>query len=48
MLLMSASHPPNEFRLNNAVRHMDAWYEAFNVTPDDALYVAPEDRIKIW
>ncbi|MFN2099513.1 M13 family metallopeptidase [Altererythrobacter sp. MF3-039] len=48
MLLISASHPPNEFRLNNAVRHMDAWYEAFNVTPDDALYVAPEDRIKIW
>ncbi|TNE59349.1 MAG: M13 family peptidase, partial [Sphingomonadales bacterium] len=33
--VMTASHPPGTFRLNNAVRHLDAWYEAFNVTEDD-------------
>jgi putative endopeptidase len=46
--LLTANHPPSEFRLNNAVRHLDAWYDAFNVGPDAALYLAPEDRIKIW
>ena len=46
--VMTANHPPSEFRLNNAVRHIDAWYEAFNVTEDDALYLPPEQRVKIW
>ncbi len=46
--LLTANHPPSEFRLNNAVRHLDAWYDAFNVGPEHALYLAPEDRIKIW
>lgn len=46
--VMTANHPPGEFRLNNAVRHLDAWYDAFNVGPDDDLYLAPEDRINIW
>lgn len=47
-LMISDSHPPSDFRLNNAVRHLDAWYDAFNVTADDPLYLAPEDRVKIW
>lgn len=46
--VMTANHPPGEFRVNNAVRHLDAWYEAFNVTPDDELYLPPEQRIRIW
>ena len=46
--VMTANHPPSEFRLNNAVRHSDAWYKAFNVTSDDALYLPPEDRVRIW
>lgn len=46
--IMTAPHPPGTFRLNNAVRHLDAWYEAFNVTPDDDLYLPPEERIRIW
>lgn len=46
--VMTANHPPGEFRLNNAVRHIDAWYEAFGVTPDDALYLPPEQRVRIW
>lgn len=46
--VMTANHPPGEFRLNNAVRHTDAWYEAFNVGPDDELYLPPEERIRIW
>ncbi|SMQ68798.1 putative endopeptidase [Altererythrobacter xiamenensis] len=46
--VMTANHPPGEFRLNNAVRHLDAWYDAFNVQPGDDLYLPPEERIRIW
>ncbi|QDV86369.1 M13 family metallopeptidase [Planctomycetes bacterium TBK1r] len=41
-------HSPSEFRVNGIVRNMDAWYEAFEVSEDDELYVAPEDRVRIW
>ncbi|MEN7538074.1 M13 family metallopeptidase [Aurantiacibacter flavus] len=46
--VMTANHPPSEFRLNNTVRQMDAWYDAFDVGPDDALYLPPEERVSIW
>ena len=46
--VMTANHPPGEFRVNNAVRHLDAWYDAFNVTQDDALYLPPAERVRIW
>ena len=46
--VMTANHPPGEFRLNNAVRHTDAWYEAFGVTEEHDLYLPPEERIRIW
>ena len=46
--LKSAPHSPGEFRANGIVRNFDAWYEAFNVQPGDALYLPPEKRVKIW
>jgi len=41
-------HSPPEFRCNQVVRNIDAFYDAFGVTPDDALWLAPEDRVAIW
>ena len=41
-------HSPGEFRANGIVRNFDAWYEAFNVQPGDALYIPPEKRVRIW
>jgi len=41
-------HSPAQFRVNGVVRNMDAWYEAFGVTEDDALWLDPEDRVGIW
>lgn len=41
-------HSPPEFRCNGVVRNMDAFYEAFDVTPDDALYLEPAQRVRIW
>ncbi|MEP1231645.1 MAG: M13-type metalloendopeptidase [Litorimonas sp.] len=41
-------HSPGEYRSNGIVRNFDAWYEAFNIQPGDALYLEPEKRVKIW
>jgi putative endopeptidase len=46
--LKSDPHAPARFRLNGVVRNLDAWYEAFNVQPGDALYLPPEERVSIW
>jgi len=46
--LYTDSHSPAEARVNGIVRNMDAWYEAFDVQPGDKLYVAPEQRVRIW
>lgn len=41
-------HSPDRYRVNGIVYNVDAFYDAFGVTPDHALYIAPEDRVKIW
>jgi len=41
-------HSPSEYRANGSVRNVPEFYTAFDVSPDDALYLAPEDRVKIW
>lgn len=46
--LKSDPHSPAEFRVNGIVRNVDAWYDAFGVKEGDALYLAPEERVKIW
>jgi putative endopeptidase len=40
-------HAPGEFRALT-VRNADAWYKAFNVQPGDKLYLAPDQRVRIW
>jgi putative endopeptidase len=47
-LLAIDPHSPNEFRCNQIVRNIDAFYDAFGVTDSDALWLAPEDRVTIW
>ena len=46
--LRTDPHSPEEYRANGAVRNFDPWYEAFGVTPDDDLYLPPEQRVRIW
>jgi putative endopeptidase len=46
--LRTDSHSPEEYRVNGVVRNIDAWYEAFGITPDHALYLPPEERVRIW
>jgi putative endopeptidase len=40
-------HAPSNFRAQT-VRNLDGWYDAFGVKPDEKLYLAPDDRVKIW
>ena len=40
-------HSPGNFRALT-VRNIDPWYAAFNVKPGDKLYLAPEQRVKVW
>jgi len=42
------THSPALFRVNGVVRNIPAFYEAFDVKEGDALYLAPEERVKIW
>ncbi len=41
-------HSPPEFRCNGVIRNLDAFYDAFEVTEDDALYLDPARRVRIW
>ena len=46
--VVSDPHSPRQYRVNGPVRNIDAWYRAFGVKPGDALYIAPENRVRIW
>ena len=45
--LRAGTHAPGRYRAL-APRNHDAWYKAFDVKPGDKLYLAPEDRVRIW
>ena len=47
-LLAIDPHSPNEFRCNQIVRNIDAFYETFGVADGDKLWLAPEERVTIW
>ena len=42
-----SDHAPDRYRVAT-VRNLDAWYEAFDVRPGQALYLAPSARVKVW
>ena len=46
--MLTNPHSPPNFRVNGVVRNMGAWYEAFGVQQDAALYLPPDDRVTIW
>ena len=46
--LATGSNAPPFMRVNGPLRHMDAWYAAFNVQPGDSMFVAPERRVRLW
>ena len=48
MRLVSDPHSPDKARVDVVLPNVDAWYDAFGVKPGDALYRAPDQRVRIW
>ena len=46
--IKSDSHSPSEYRCNGIAPHVPEFYAAFDVKPGDRMYMAPEQRVKIW
>lgn len=45
--VLTDTHSPNHWRVFE-VRNQNEWYKAFDVKPDEKLYLAPGDRVQIW
>jgi putative endopeptidase len=46
--LATDPHSPPEFRCNGVIRNIDAYYDAFEVSATDELFLDPELRVRIW
>ncbi len=46
-LIATDPHGADPFRADT-VRNLDEWYAAFDVKPGDKLYLAPDQRVRIW
>lgn len=46
--LATDPHSPPEYRVNGVVPNIDEWYAAFGVKEGDRMYIAPENRVRIW
>mgnify|MGYP000407698086 FL=1 len=47
-LTKSDPHSLGRWRVNGALPHIDAWYEAFGITENDPLFVPKDKRVTIW
>ncbi len=48
LLVKTDPHSPAKFRVNGPDANIDVFYEIFNIQPTDKMFVAPENRAKIW
>jgi len=44
----SDPHSLGRWRVNGALPHIDAWYDAFGVKPGDKMYIPKEQRLPLW
>ena len=47
-LIASDPHSPDKARVDVVLPNVDGWYQAWNVKPGDKLYLAPDQRVRIW
>jgi predicted metalloendopeptidase len=45
--ILTDGHAPSMYRAQ-AVRNIDGWYDAFGIGPDERLYLAPDQRVRVW
>jgi putative endopeptidase len=46
--LATDPHSPAEFRTNQILKNVDAFYAAFDVKPGDAMWLDSDQRVRIW
>lgn len=46
--LLSDVHSSNNVRVDAIVASLDQFYELYNIQEGDSMYIAPEDRLKLW
>ena len=46
--VVSDPHSRRQFRVIGPARNTDVWYDAFKVQSTDRMFVAPEQRVRIW
>ena len=46
--LLGDPHSPDMVRVNAVVRNVDPWYAAFDVKPDNKLYLPADKRVHVW
>lgn len=46
--IKNGPHSPGEYRVNGVLRNFGPWYDAFNVDPDDDMYLQPDKRVTVW
>ncbi len=46
--LLTDPHSPSRYRANGIVSNLDAFYNAYPIKPSDTMYIAPENRVRIW
>lgn len=42
------THPVSEFRVNGTLKNIDTFHEIFKTKKGDGMYLAPEERVKLW
>ena len=47
-LITVDTHSPNQARVNAALPHIEAWYDAFKVKKGDKLFIPKKKRAQIW
>ena len=41
-------HGPDKVRGNRSLQTVDEFYETFDIQPGDGMYIAPEQRVRVW
>lgn len=44
----SDPHSLGKWRVNGALPHINAWYEAFNVKENDKMFIPESERLQLW
>ncbi|NFO03677.1 M13 family metallopeptidase [Clostridium botulinum] len=48
LLLKIDSHSPSDIRVNTVLQQFEKFYEIYNVTENDDMYIKVKDRLSIW